>query len=194
MLAGIMSVMLARAAGAQVIVSADMWVDEPDEDGNFWLYGSGMARSDAGWVVVTTTLADPSGGELDAAADLGTGVAFAEVAYQLNWDTFQAGEYTTEAQGEDEYQFEGCDTSSVQLGAGRFAYVFMFQHWYGSCDYIRCNPGAQCQEMDALLSKMKPPQSTCPTWIYMKLIWKSPNICFGFDIEPAPLCVADSYP
>jgi hypothetical protein len=93
---------LPKSSAAQINLSADVWVDDDiDENGNFWMYGTGMARSDAGWVVVTTTLRDPSGGALDMAADLGTGTAWADVAYQLNVWSAGAGDYSTFATGED---------------------------------------------------------------------------------------------
>jgi hypothetical protein len=80
-----------------------------------------------------------------------------------------------------------------KLGAARFAYRLSFI-WPGNfvARYVRCNPGSQCTAMDVLKSKIRPESDHFPTYIYMRLIWTRPDVCFGSNPVRTNTCVADS--
>ena len=81
------------------------------------------------------------------------------------------------------------------FGSARFAYILSFIHWYGVGHYVRCNPGAQCREMDVFKPAIDAPNPppTYPLYLMMKLIWVNPNACAGFEAESQVVCVADAY-
>jgi hypothetical protein len=153
-----------------------------------------MARSDAGWVVATATLRDPYLGELAMAADYAASTARATVDYQLNFDTFDVGEYSTLGQGEDAHEYVGCQITSLVLGGGIMSYILDYV-WVGGiiARYVRCNSGSQCREMDVAKARISPPQETFPLYVRMKVLWynNAATICTGFDVGAETSCQPD---
>lgn len=188
---GISIVLLACAqpVRAQITVSSDIWIDADGfaDDGNFWMYGRGMARSDAGWVTVTADLRNPSGGSLDLVADLGTGTAVADVGYQLHVDTAPQGEFSTLATGEDEEQYVGCQLAFVNITMFTANYEKTGES-AESCSYWRCG-GGDCSSASG--NRTLFPKSVCPQFAKFAVLradYYVFNVCFFTAPIGVPSC------
>lgn len=170
---------------------------EQQADESVPLWGRGVAEGGYPcYVNIQVRLLGPSGQVLDernAGYGAGPGSSIeASVGAFMTYDSPQ-GNYGTQIMTWVEGQHVGCATSHQLFGAGRFAYRqnYIINEFFAN--YVRCNPGAACFEMVVTKSKIRPPQSTWPLYIYMQLIWfGSNNACFGSNINESPICVADT--
>jgi hypothetical protein len=107
-----------------------------------------------------------------------------------DWTVVTRGTYQCSCMFGGTVGFGGSSVTDTMYSA-RFAYILDYIHWYGIGHYVRCNPGVQCREMDALLSKIKDANGSYPLYMMAKMIWVGNQACAGFDLEAVPICVAD---